>query len=244
MIVIAICLAGSVTMYAQDIITLKNGNEIKAVVKEVGTDEVKYKKFDNQNGPDYTLKKAEIFMIKYENGTKDLFNEEIATSSAIIMQQTNSYNSNLNSQQLPVLKYTFGKQISPNGSEKSRFLAGFLSFLVPGVGQFYNGDIGGGFLYMGCNIVCNSVWMSSITTDYYGDTYVDETMFTIGFIGAIAVNIASIIHASQGAKKVNIARGYRLAENTFLKVQPTVIPQNMLSSGNTYAYGMNISLNF
>ena len=60
---------------SQDIIFLKNGDEIQAVVSEIGTDDVKYKKIDNSNGPSYTLKKSEVFMIRYANGSKDVFNE-------------------------------------------------------------------------------------------------------------------------------------------------------------------------
>jgi len=250
-IAITIFLAGSVTMYAQDIIIMKNGSDIQAIVQEIGIDDVRYKRFDNPNGPNYTLKKSEIFMIRYANGSKDVFNE-VATPAPVqtqqqttFNQQINSYNNNTDSQQqLPKLNYTFGNQISPYGSEKSPFLAGFLSFLIPGVGQFYNGDVGGGFLYLGCNILCNSVWINSIKTDYYGDVYIDETTFTIGFIGALIVNISSIVNASQGAKKVNIARGYRLSDNTYLKIQPTMIQQNNLLTGTNYAYGMNFCLNF
>ena len=61
--------------FAQDVIILKNGNDIKAVVSEIGTDEVKYKRFDNTDGPTYTLKKGEIFMIMYPNGSRDVFSD-------------------------------------------------------------------------------------------------------------------------------------------------------------------------
>ncbi len=61
--------------YAQDIITLKNGDEIKAKVNEIDLNVVKYKKFDNQNGPIYSIDKEKIFMIKYENGSKDVFTD-------------------------------------------------------------------------------------------------------------------------------------------------------------------------
>lgn len=61
---------------AQDVIFKKNGDEISAKVEEVGVYEVKYKKFDNQDGPLYTLLKTEIFMIKFANGTKEVFNTE------------------------------------------------------------------------------------------------------------------------------------------------------------------------
>ena len=60
-------------LWSQDIITLKSGEEVKAVVQEIGADYVKYKKFENKNGPTYTMQKSAVFMIKYENGTKDVF---------------------------------------------------------------------------------------------------------------------------------------------------------------------------
>ncbi|MBP5548381.1 MAG: hypothetical protein J6X58_05800 [Bacteroidales bacterium] len=60
---------------AQDVITLKNGEEIQVKVTKVGESEIEYKKWSNQNGPTYTKPVSEIFMIKYENGDKDVFNQ-------------------------------------------------------------------------------------------------------------------------------------------------------------------------
>ena len=53
-----------------------------------------------------------------------------------------------------------------------------------------------------------------------------------------------MVHASKIAKRVNVARGYRLGDNTYLKVQPTILQQNNLLTGKDYAYGMNFRLNF
>ena len=61
------------SIFAQDIITLKNGEDIKALVQEIGDVEVKYKKFDNPKGPNYILKKSEIFRITYANGSVEKF---------------------------------------------------------------------------------------------------------------------------------------------------------------------------
>ena len=61
--------------YSQDYIMKKNGEEIKAIISEVGQSEVKYKKHDLPNGPVFTILKSDIFMIRYENGSKDVFNE-------------------------------------------------------------------------------------------------------------------------------------------------------------------------
>jgi hypothetical protein len=75
-----ICSAG----IAQDVMTLKNGNELKVKVLEVAPTEIKYKKFDNLDGPTYTDLKANIFMIKYESGIKDVFAQESATPANVV----------------------------------------------------------------------------------------------------------------------------------------------------------------
>ena len=74
------CISAANT-FAQDIITLRNGNDIQALVQEIGIDDVKYKRWDNQTGPNYTLKKSEIFMIKYANGDKEVFAADKAVPS-------------------------------------------------------------------------------------------------------------------------------------------------------------------
>lgn len=58
---------------AQDEITFNSGDILKAKILEIGKEEIVYKKFENLSGPSYTVKKDLIFMIKYENGTKDIF---------------------------------------------------------------------------------------------------------------------------------------------------------------------------
>lgn len=68
---------------AQDIIVTRDGNEIAASVKEISEKLVKYKKAENLEGPLYTLNKSEIFMIKYENGTKDVFTADSSTVGTV-----------------------------------------------------------------------------------------------------------------------------------------------------------------
>ena len=61
---------------AQDVIVKKDGSTILSKVYEVNIDNIKYKKFSNPNGPTYTISKAEIMSINYENGEKEDFNGE------------------------------------------------------------------------------------------------------------------------------------------------------------------------
>lgn len=63
-------------VYSQDVLVLKNGDEITSKILEVTIDLVKYKKWDNLDGPTYSTPKSDVFMIKYQNGSKDVFKIE------------------------------------------------------------------------------------------------------------------------------------------------------------------------
>jgi hypothetical protein len=76
MCLLFIAISFSTISFSQDLITKKNGEEIKAKILEVTQSEIKYKNFDQQSGPLFTIQKSEIFMIRYENGTKDILNSK------------------------------------------------------------------------------------------------------------------------------------------------------------------------
>lgn len=104
----------TVVASAQDVIIFKNGNEVQAKVTEVGTSEIKYQRFDNLSGPVYTIYRKDIFMIKYENGTKDVI-------------------SDLSTPESPS-----GNKRVTGTDYRSPGLAFLFSFLLPGGGQYYN----------------------------------------------------------------------------------------------------------
>lgn len=99
-------------LLAQDVIVFKNGDEVQAKVKEIAPAHIKYVRFDNPNGPEYTISRSDVFMIKYENGTKDVMADLSETAAR-------------------------GKKAV--GTEyRSPGLAFLFSFLLPGGGQYYN----------------------------------------------------------------------------------------------------------
>jgi len=51
----------------------RNGDEVEAKILEIGTEEIKYKKYSMLGGPDFVCLKSDVFMIKFENGTKEVF---------------------------------------------------------------------------------------------------------------------------------------------------------------------------
>ena len=101
----------------QDIIILRNGNEIQAMVSEIGIDDVTYKRFDNPNGPTYTLKKSEIFMIRYANGSKDVFTDNTVPTVLPPPSQSTTTSSYRGDDQYR--KYSF---LQMNDNEQERYL--------------------------------------------------------------------------------------------------------------------------
>jgi hypothetical protein len=71
--------------FSQDTIFKKDESVILSKVLEVLPHEIKFKKFNNPDGPIYTMKLAEIYKIVYENGTEELFNK--ATSDELILSK-------------------------------------------------------------------------------------------------------------------------------------------------------------
>ena len=75
--------------FAQDIIFTSANEDIKVKVIEINQTDIKYKKFDNINGPTFSINKSDVLFIRYENGTKDVFNESKTSAT----QSSNSSNS-------------------------------------------------------------------------------------------------------------------------------------------------------
>jgi hypothetical protein len=60
---------------AQDKIFKKNGEVIDAKLSLINSEIVVFKRYDNPNGPEYTIPKGDVAKIKYSNGTQDIFEE-------------------------------------------------------------------------------------------------------------------------------------------------------------------------
>jgi len=60
------------SLYAQDIITLRNGNEVRARITEISATEIRYLRFDNLDGPMRIIPRSDVFFIVYEDGTQEI----------------------------------------------------------------------------------------------------------------------------------------------------------------------------
>ncbi len=86
-ILLALLLLASVKgLQAQDSIAMVNGIEIEAKVLEIGTSNIKYKKFSNLEGPLYTVSKEEVKEIVFQNGDVETYSNENSNIKSIERQ--------------------------------------------------------------------------------------------------------------------------------------------------------------
>ncbi|GAA3981205.1 hypothetical protein [Hymenobacter antarcticus] len=68
--------------HAQDTLVRRNGDELAVKVLEITPTEVKYRRTDNLEGPIVSVWRSDVFMVRYANGTKEVFNSVPAYTAA------------------------------------------------------------------------------------------------------------------------------------------------------------------
>lgn len=242
--------------YAQDTITKKDGTDVKAKILEVSKKEVKYKSWDNQDGPTFILAASEILMIRFENGTNQVmdstpkgsgYNGGYFTSDTAILEKVNA--------RYKALKPYYNKN-DYNALADPRYGLGlpWLNLLIPGLAQYCMNEPGLGTTYLllglGSDIMA-SVGLSlakQAASSYYTDEAMMSTARILFFSGAIAgitVGVMSIVNAYDVAKvkslfvedNNNYRRGYSFS------LQPTM---NYAITPNGYmpAPGLGLRVSF
>jgi hypothetical protein len=80
------------TCYAQDIVTKQSGDSVAVKIIEISPTELKYKMFSNLEGPVYIVSKSDIKAIRFENGTKEVFeNYKLPQSAPLTTLSTEDY---------------------------------------------------------------------------------------------------------------------------------------------------------
>lgn len=192
--------------WSQDIIIKRTGDDIEAKVTEVGQSEIKYRKFDNQEGPVYSIPVSEVAAIRYENGTNDVF-----TQRTPYYQGHGGYAGNAVPDVMPGMKYKEYKHFykasdyEPQPGDKySPALGGVLSWIIPGLGQMVNGEVGRGFKYFGSTIACSAVMGAGMGLAYADMPVAGSIVLIAGAAALLAVDIAAIVDGVNVAKIKNM----------------------------------------
>lgn len=73
----------SISVWAQDIIVTTDAKKIEAKITEVSKSEIRYKEFDNIDGPVFVIETKEINSIIYSNGKVVLYNNQQSAENAM-----------------------------------------------------------------------------------------------------------------------------------------------------------------
>lgn len=101
---------------AQDKIYRKGGEVIQANITEVGTDNIKYKIFNEPNGPIYTIEKARILKIVYQSGRIERYQETLDDPELYTEQSKEAIKLNFLAPLLGYTQINYEKSLKPGRS--------------------------------------------------------------------------------------------------------------------------------
>ena len=238
---ITFCLAQAIK---PDVIVKKDNTKIEALIKEIDDTTIKYKRFSNPDGPQYSISKEEVVTILYANGEVEVMKSTAAgpslpTNKNII--ESNEASNEINKTapiiyQVPTSLVGFATKIQ-NGSnddvrktlkryKQSKGRQIFWPVITAGAGVAF---IVGGAVTLG-NAKSSAIRDSHGRSNSY-DEYLSEyrtsgiALITAGVIFGAGSSLMAIA-ASKNRKRVNIieAELRRRGETVSFKFSPVLDP--------------------
>ncbi len=235
--VFVVSLFSILPLFAQDLITTKKGEDIQAKILEVSAKEVKYKNYNNPDGPTFVLNKNDIIMVRYENGEKDIFGQSSEHPSNHAMGEIREGMKYKEYKKLYDTKY----YVHDAADEYSTTWAGVASFFIPGLGQGVAGEWGRAAAIFGGDVAL------SIAVAILGQDESTAPIALVPLIGLGALDIWSIIDAVHVAKVKNMYYQDIRSRRAALDVQLTPFfaytPTNV-SGGLQPAAGLSLKVSF
>lgn len=176
----------AVSAAAQDFVTKRNGEDIPAIVDEVGPDYVRFRLWDEPDGVTYTMLKNEILMIRYATGRNEVFDQMSSLAVAPMMK----YKEMAKVYDYRLYQKSLYDRYSPAGS-------GVASFFIPGLGQMICGEWGRGFAWLGGHVGCYMLTGISAIAE-------SDTLVLMGIAGLLAIDICAIVDGVRVAKVKNM----------------------------------------
>jgi hypothetical protein len=176
----------AVSAAAQDFVTKRNGEDIAAIVDEIGPDYVRFRLWDEPDGVTYTMLKNEILMIRYATGRNEVFDQMSSLAVAPMMK----YKEMAKVYDYRLYQKSLYDRYSPAGS-------GVASFFIPGLGQMICGEWGRGFAWLGGHVGCYMLTGISAIAE-------SDTLVLMSIAGLLAIDICAIVDGVRVAKVKNM----------------------------------------
>ena len=188
---------------AQDIITKRDGTDIKAKTIKVSPSEVEYKNWNNLDGPAFILPASDVLIIRFENGTNYVMKtannlSQITENSIFTNDHSILDQGNLKYYQLKEY-YQIEDYDLLNAPKYGRGYP-WLNLVFPGLSQYCMGEDGLGtrFLLMSAgSTLVYALGIPLVTHKNYDAGY---SLITIGIAAELATTAWSIVNAYNVAK--------------------------------------------
>ncbi|MGZ2369689.1 hypothetical protein ACXR6G_07865 [Ancylomarina sp. YFZ004] len=106
--------------FSQDIIVQRNGEEIKSKIIEITNETLKYKKFENQEGPTRNIDLPKVFMVIYENGEREKFTSSETEVENTVTEKSVTNNASVSEKEIIRLNSNYsGKGFTPPSEGKA-----------------------------------------------------------------------------------------------------------------------------
>lgn len=231
---------------AQDIVTMRNGETIKAKVMEINATSVKYHLY-GEDAPLYVTAKDDIEAIDFESGRRETFVRGASYASSAYANDFRTVPAGI----APSMKYKqYAKMYNSKdyvkrvGDKYSPAWGGVASFVLPGLGQMVNGEMGRGLAFMGLSVACGVV--SSFSNDFFSYTSdIAPIVASVALAGAFAIDIWSTIDAVKMAKIKNMyARDTAGMAALDIKMQPYFAFTAPSANGQRPVTGVTLAVSF
>lgn len=239
-----LCLAG--IAMAQDVIVMKDQTTVMSKVLEITKTEIKYKKWDNQDGPTYYISPLEVLKINYENGEVESFSETTSNQQNSKPQKTEYLNSYMTKS--GGWLYLNGRPLSDNEIRNLVGLEGYQQYLKGrklGQTGIILDAIGGASILVALamrlfNSDLNTLGPSAINTPAF-KTYI--TAYVIGG-ASLGTGLLVGIFGSEKLEKVAETYNNKHGNSYSLNISPSLLQYEIPQSQNNYGLGLTFSMNF
>lgn len=200
------------SLFAQDIITKKNGEVIEAKIIEVSDVEVRYLNPSSQEGPVLVIPRNEISLITFSDGTIGEVPpvQEEPSSSFLSDEDFKSLRPNMPYSEL-VKIYDVNEYSKFTGWERNNpAVMGLCSFMFTGLGQMINGAMKRGlYFFLGSSACYVGMYALALGDSYitsrYGHDSPGFVAAAVGMgLGMIGIKIYSIVDAVKVTKIMNM----------------------------------------
>jgi hypothetical protein len=223
------------TAFSQDVIITNSNEQIRVKIVEVTDDAVSYKKYHDQEGGTFVLKKDKIKIILWENGDVDEYKEVVSEQKVPAVQE---------SENLPFITRKFGGFYLDNGKtyDRNQFKQFLIDKNLSPIWMKYSS--GQNLLITGWVLMGSGVGICLIAGTIVNSGGILDALFIglpLYFIGGL-VGIAGIPLAIAGTVKKNVAiSDYN---NNYAGKPRTQYGQNVTFKAGFTGSGLGFSLNF